>query len=243
MNRRALAGAAAVCLLATSCGLLPTSSPTAPVPLRSAGTTSALLLDLEIRSAAAIRDDYDRDAFGQRWSDDVAVDGGHNGCDTRNDLLRRDLVEVVIKPGTHGCVAAAGTLHDPYTGRTIQFVRGPDSDQVQIEHAVALADAWAAGAWAWDQQQRADFANDPLNLLAVDGPTNMAKGADTAADWLPPNDSYRCQYIARQVTVKHLYGLSITDGERAAMDEVLQSCPGEPTTPPAAAAIPALANS
>lgn len=232
------------CLLLTSCGLLPSTDPgpTDPAPLQSTGTTSELLADLQIRTVTA-RDDYDRDAFGQRWSDDVDVDGGHNGCDTRNDLLRRDLVDVEIKPGTHGCVAAAGTLHDPYTGQTIQFVRGPDSDKVQVEHTVALADAWSAGAWQWDPQQRVNFANDPLNLVVVDGPTNMAKGADTAADWLPPNTSYQCQYIARQVTVKHRYGLSITTRERAAMDQVLQTCPDEPTTSLASAEIPALAYS
>ncbi|MGV0340849.1 HNH endonuclease family protein [Corynebacterium mastitidis] len=168
---------------------------------------------------------YSREAFGQAWSDDVEVDGGHNGCDTRNDILRRDLTGAVIKPGTHGCVVASGVLQDPYSGRPIDFVRGVDSSRaVQIDHVVALADAWVKGAQQLDAQARRNLANDPLNLLAVDGGLNGQKGAGDAATWLPPNKSFRCEYGRRQVDVKQRYGLWVTPAERDALAGILAQC-------------------
>lgn len=168
---------------------------------------------------------YSREAFGQAWSDDVEVDGGHNGCDTRNDILRRDLTGVVIKPGTRGCVVASGVLQDPYSGRPIDFVRGVDSSRaVQIDHVVALADAWVKGAQQLDEQARRNLANDPLNLLAVDGGLNSQKGAGDAATWLPPNKAFRCEYARRQVDVKQRYGLWVTPAERDALAGILAQC-------------------
>ncbi|AZI59638.1 HNH endonuclease [Nakamurella antarctica] len=171
---------------------------------------------------------YSREQFGQRWTDDVAVGGGHNGCDTRNDVLRRSMAVPVLKPGTQGCVVLSGTLDDPYTGRVIVFQRGEQtSSTAQIDHVVALADAWRTGAQQLSPEQRANFANDPLELLAVDGPTNQAKGASNAASWLPPQKSYRCAYVARQVAVKAKYGLWVTAPEKLAIQQVLRLCPGE----------------
>lgn len=179
---------------------------------------------------------YDRDLFGQRWSDDVPVTLGHNGCDTRNDILRRDLVDVVIKPNTNDCVALSGTLHDPFTGATIPFQRGSaTSSAVQIDHIVAMSDAWQKGAQGLDEDARRAFANDPLNLLAVDGPSNQRKGDGDAATWLPPNSAFRCQYVARQIAVKHRYGLWVTPAERDALDRWLGTC--EPVDDDALAAL------
>ncbi len=179
---------------------------------------------------------YDRDLFGQRWSDDVPVALGHNGCDTRNDILRRDLVDVVIKPNTNDCVALSGTLHDPFTGATIPFQRGSaTSSAVQIDHIVAMSDAWQKGAQGLDDDARRAFANDPLNLLAVDGPSNQRKGDGDAATWLPPNLAFRCQYVARQIAVKHRYGLWVTPAERDALDRWLGTC--EPIDDDALAAL------
>ena len=179
---------------------------------------------------------YDRDLFGQRWSDDVPVTLGHNGCDTRNDILRRDLVDVVIKPNTNDCVALSGTLHDPFTGATIPFQRGSaTSSAVQIDHIVAMSDAWQKGAQRLDEDARRAFANDPLNLLAVDGPSNQRKGDGDAATWLPPNSAFRCQYVARQIAVKHRYGLWVTPAERDALDRWLGTC--EPVDDDALAAL------
>jgi len=162
---------------------------------------------------------YQRDAFGPSWSD---VD--RNGCDTRNDVLARDLTDVTFEEGTHDCVVLTGTLADPYSDATIGFERGPRSADVQIDHVVALSDAWQKGAQQWDADRRRQFANDPANLLAVDGPTNSAKGDGDAATWLPPSTGYRCAYVVRQVRVKAAYGLWVTQAERDAMDRVLDGC-------------------
>jgi hypothetical protein len=171
---------------------------------------------------------YDRGDFGPAWSDDTDADGGHNGCDTRNDVLRRDLRDVVLKPGTGGCVVLRGTLADPYTGRTIDFVRGERTSlAVQIDHVVALADAWQTGAQQLAPVERQRLANDPLELLAVDGPTNQRKGAGDAATWLPPSKPYRCTYVSRQIAVKRAYHLWVTKAEGDAMRRVLASCPGQ----------------
>ena len=156
----------------------------------------AALGSLKVKGRAPMTG-YDRALFGQAWSDDVRVPGGRNGCDTRNDVLRRDLHDTVIRPGTHGCLVESGTLLDPYSGETLEFVRGPRSAEIQIDHVVALADAWQKGAQAWDEDTRRDFANDPANLLAVRGDLNQQKGAGDAATWLPPDTSFRCDYVSR----------------------------------------------
>ncbi|MGY1915493.1 GmrSD restriction endonuclease domain-containing protein [Blastococcus sp. SYSU DS0973] len=187
------------------------------------GPAPAALDGLAVKGRAA-RTGYDRDRFGAGW-----VDTDRNGCDTRNDVLARDLTGETFVPGTQDCVVLSGTLADPYSGRTIAFQRGQDtSDDVQIDHVVALSDAWQKGAQQWDAATRTAFANDPLNLLAVDGPLNMQKGAGDAATWLPPATSYRCAYVARQVAVKAGYGLWVTQAERNAMATVLATCPDEP---------------
>ena len=167
--------------------------------------------------------DFNRVRFGQRWSDEVDVEFGRNGCNTRDDILRRDLVDLVVRPGT--CYAQSGTLHDPYTAMAIAFVRGPDtSDAVEIDHVVSLADAWYKGARLWDDQRRLDFANDPRNLLAVSPEANFDKAFRDAASWLPPNAAFRCDFVARQVDVKTAYGLWLSEKEKHAMAEVLARC-------------------
>ncbi|WP_020105504.1 HNH endonuclease family protein [Nocardia sp. 348MFTsu5.1] len=168
---------------------------------------------------------YSRDEFGQSWTDDVNVEYGHNGCDTRNDILRRDLTVVTYKPGTRDCVVVTGVLADPYSGKTIDFVRGEKtSTAVQIDHVVAMSDAWQKGAAQWDVLKRTDFANDPINLQAVDGPTNQQKSDGDAATWLPPNKAYRCTYIARQIDVKARYEIWVTAAEKNAMTQILAAC-------------------
>ncbi|MGY1637720.1 DUF1524 domain-containing protein [Geodermatophilus sp. SYSU D00742] len=187
------------------------------------GSALAVLGELEVKGRAPSTG-YERDRFGDGW-----VDVDRNGCDTRNDVLARDLTGETFRPGTGDCVVLTGTLADPYSGRTIEFRRGEDtSDDVQIDHVVALSDAWQKGAQGWDAERRTAFANDPLNLLAVDGPLNMQKGDGDAATWLPPNRSYRCAYVARQVAVKAGYGLWMTRAERNAAATVLSGCPAEP---------------
>jgi hypothetical protein len=168
---------------------------------------------------------YARERFGQAW-----LDADRNGCDTRNDMLRRDLQAIRLQAGTQGCVVLSGVLADPYTRTRIDFVRG-DGYSVDIDHVVALGNAWTSGAWRFDIRKRAALANDPLNLLAVDAGANRSKGDSNAASWLPPNKSYRCEYVARQVAVKAKYRLAITASEKAQMARQLATCPGQPVTP------------
>ena len=168
---------------------------------------------------------YERDLFGSGWKDP-----DRNGCDARNDMLNRDLTDRTHKPGTRGCVVTSGVLADPLTATTINFVRGnATSTAVQIDHVVALSDAWQKGAQQLTADQRESFANDPLNLLATDGPTNAAKGDSDAASWLPPNKSFRCEYVALQTAVKAKYGLWMTGAEQDAVRSVLtNSCADQP---------------
>jgi Protein of unknown function (DUF1524) len=167
--------------------------------------------------------DFSRYRFGEAWSDDVNVEFGHNGCDTRDDILRRDLTDLVVRPGT--CYAHSGVLIDPYTGESIAFVRGPQtSDAVQIDHLVSLSDAWYKGAREWDDQHRRDFANDPLNLLAVGAKANFDRAFRDANAWLPPSQAFRCEFVARQVAVKAAYRLWVSAKEKRAMAEVLDHC-------------------
>lgn len=188
------------------------SSPKAPV----AGTALAAVAALTVKGRAP-KTGYTRDQFGQSW-----FDADRNGCDTRNDVLRRDLVSKQMK---NACKVLAGTLDpDPYTATPIRFVYGGASE-VDIDHVVALSDAWQKGAATWQAGKRLAFANDPLNLLAVDASANRAKGDGDAATWLPANKSYRCTYVARQVAVKGKYAAWVTPAERDAMTRVLTGCP------------------
>lgn len=187
-------------------------------------TTRWVLGGIPIKGRAP-KTGYERSQFGSAWSDDVSVSGGHNGCDTRNDILQRDLTQVTFKPGTRDCVVLTGVLWDPYTARVIDFTRGrATSSAVQIDHVVALSDAWQKGAQQLTVEQRRSFANDPLNLLAVDGPTNMSKGAGDAATWLPANKAFRCRYVALQTFVKARYHLWMTRAEHEAIGRILSGC-------------------
>jgi hypothetical protein len=188
----------------------------------SGGTALAALETLEVKGRAP-KTGYDRGEFGPAWAD---VD--HNGCDTRNDVLRRDLTDITTREGTKGCVVLTGTFDDPYSGTTMDFQRGQHtSSLVQIDHVVALSDAWQKGAQQLSAEDRRLLANDPLNLLASDGSLNQSKGDSDAATWLPPHKPFRCAYVARQVAVKQTYGLWVTQAEYDAVADVLATCPDE----------------
>lgn len=194
-----------------------TITPTGAV---ASGSARAALDTLEVKGRAP-KTDYRRSQFGQGWSELGA-------CDIRNHILKRDLTNVVTKSDTD-CTVLSGLLDDPYTGKKISFIRGEGtSDDVQIDHVVALSDAWQKGAQQLTSKERISFANDPLNLLAVDGEANTNKSDSDAASWLPPNKDYRCRYVARQIAVKIKYRLWITRAEHDAMDRVLATCPTQP---------------
>jgi hypothetical protein len=195
-----------------------------------AGTAAAVLASLAVKGRAPMTG-YDRDEFGQAW-----LDANQNGCDSRNDVLTRDLTARTYDAATHHCVVLDGDLADPYTRTRIHFERG-DGTLVDIDHVVALGNAWASGAARWDVRRRAALANDPMNLLAVQASANRQKGDGDAATWLPANRSYRCAYVARQVSVKAKYRLSVTGAEPTAIRRVLQSCPGQPAAARSRAAL------
>lgn len=174
----------------------------------------ALLEKLEVKGRAP-KTGYSRELFAAQWQ---VVDG----CSARNLILKRDLKDVVM---SEDCKVKSGTLHDPYSGEVIEFVYGPATSQaVQIDHIVAVSDAWQKGAQSWDASRRSQFYNDPVNLLAVDGKTNQQKSDQDAASWLPPNKAFRCEYVARQVQVKTKYNLWVTEAEKTTISKVLQRC-------------------
>lgn len=191
-------------------------------PSHAASVASGLsIIETQVTKGRAAKTGYTRAQFGQTWAD---VD--RNGCDTRNDILKRDLTGEVFKEKTRECVVLSGTLIDPFSGETINFVRGNlSSMEVQIDHVVALSNAWQTGAFKLTLKERTAFANDPLNLLAVKGRLNSQKGDGDAATWLPPLKSFRCDYVSRQIAVKLKYKLWFTAPEKEAMIRILKNCP------------------
>jgi hypothetical protein len=185
---------------------------------------AAALVDLTVAEKTSL-DGYERGCgegegcvFGPAWSD---VD--RNGCDQRNDVLRRDLTEVQVREGTQGCVVVAGVLDDPYTGAAVQFAKG-DAAQVPIDHVVPLAAAWVQGAAAWTDDEREQFANDLGNLMATTRAENSAKGDSTADEWVPPDPTYGCSYATVVITVKDRYALAVSPAEAATLESLLATC-------------------
>ena len=192
---------------------VPASEPKAAL----SGDASLVLDQLEVKGRAP-KTGYSREQFGGGWQ-------SRDGCDTRNIILARDLTEVVVNDRCH---VLSGVLVDPYTGARIAFTRSAQaSDDIQIDHVVALSDAWQKGAQQLTAPQREALANDPLELLAVDGKANQQKSDSDAASWLPPQKAFRCQYVARQIAIKKKYNLWVSAAEKEAMIRVLSVCPGQ----------------
>lgn len=185
---------------------------------KSAASTGPLddLNNLTVNDNPTPPEKYNRvEQFGPAWKD---VD--HNGCDTRNDILARDLT---VQEMRNACVITAGQLADPYSGKWIDF-RKKDASKVQIDHVVALENAWQSGAYKLTQEDREALANDPDNLLAVNGHDNMAKGSKSADQWMPPNTAYACTYASKQVQIKNRYALTVTTSEKQALADALATC-------------------
>lgn len=195
----------------------PTPSET-PLPEAKTGTALAILAELEVKGRAP-KTGYDRDFFG--WRNDT----DRNGCDTRNDVLRRDLRGITLRRS--GCVVLGGTLGSKFSGETFDCIRG-DGNNIDIDHIVSLSNAWQTGARSFDASTAVEFGNDPRNLLAVESWLNAQKGDSEAATWLPPHKPYRCEYVARQIAVKHKYELWVVPPEKEAMIRVLSSCDDQP---------------
>lgn len=171
--------------------------------------------------------DYKRWRFGEAWSDETDAPGGHNGCSTRDDVLNRDLTDkTVFSSKTCSTSVRSGVLHDPYTGKVVNYIRGPQTGQsVQIDHIVPLAYAWDMGASKWEPSKRWRFANDPANLVAVDGDANFDKADQGPSRWMPPNRAFWCQYAMQFAEVVRGYGLSIDEGSARTIYEAVRSCP------------------
>lgn len=200
---------------------------TEPRPISTSPTPPGLLDGIAQVPRRKSQGDYRRAAFGESWTDDQDAPGGHNGCDTRNDILARDLVDKAYTSISRCPKAVAtGTLHDPYTGTDIAFTRGNQvGASVQIDHIVPLAYAWDMGARGWTPDMRTRFANDPANLLAVDGKSNQAKSDKEPAKWMPANTAFRCQYASRFAAVLRTYGLAIDAPSAAVVTKVALACP------------------
>ena len=206
--------------LLISAGVVAVSIPPASAAESAPGVALAVLETLPVKGRAP-KTGYSRAAFGQSWAD---VD--RNGCDTRNDILKRDMTSIVFKPRTRNCVVLSGILTDRYSGEMIDFVRGNVSSmEVQIDHVVALSNSWQTGAFKLSIAQRTALANDPLNLFAVKGRLNLQKSDGDAATWVPPMKSFRCAYVAQQIAVKAKYELWVVAPEKAAMSAILAQCP------------------
>lgn len=195
----------------------PQPSKDAPVVDITQSPALDALATLPVKGKAA-KTGYARTQFGNGWT-------SAQGCDTREIILNRDLRDVTLNDS---CQVESGTLDDPYTGKVIAFQRGAGSSAVQIDHVVALGNAWQTGAQLLTGDERKALANDPLELLAVDGKANQQKSDGDAATWLPSNKSFRCEYVARQIAVKARYSLWVTQPEKEAMLRVLQGCPHQP---------------
>ena len=192
--------------------LSPSNTQAAPIDALAA------LNNLEVKGRAP-KTGYARSQF-PHWSDP-----DRNGCDSRNDTLKRDLTDITYKVGTRDCKVIAGQLLDPFSGKVITF--STTKVVIDIDHVVALSNAWQTGAAYFDKNKRTQIANDPLNLLAVDSKLNRQKGDGDAATWLPPSKAFRCEYVARQVAVKAKYGLWVTQPEKVAIDKILSTCVGQ----------------
>jgi hypothetical protein len=180
-----------------------------------AGSAGKALETLDVKGRAP-KTGYTRSQYGNGWATT-------SGCDTRNIILHRDLQNPVVD---EACAVTSGTLNDPYTGLVIAFTKG--SSDVQIDHVVALSNAWQTGAHLLTKALRVQLANDPVELLAVQGDANQQKSDGDAATWLPSNKSFRCEYVARQIAVKQKYILWVTDAEKQAIKDVLATCPDQP---------------
>ncbi|WP_431232821.1 HNH endonuclease family protein [Mycolicibacterium psychrotolerans] len=233
MRRRPLIWLAVIAALAVIVSVQVTSSTSHPdamiaradVPTVAPGTD---VLDGIVVIPQRLRgNDYRRAAFGDAWDDNNSAPGGHNGCDTRDDVLDRDLVDKTFV-FTKRCpqAVATGVLHDPYTSATIPFTRGAQvGAAVQIDHLVPLAYAWDMGARNWPDDMRIRFANDPANLLAVDGQVNQDKGDQPPGSWMPPNHAFWCQYAMQFIAVLRGYALPVDQASADELRSAAGTCP------------------
>ena len=231
MNRRVLAGVAAAAGVSVIVAAQTLSSADGSDVVRAGQPTVAAGADV----LAGVRtvphrvrgNDYRRSAFGDAWDDDTSAPGGRNGCDTRSEILDRDLTDKTYV-ATKRCpqAVATGELRDPYTDATVAFTRGAQvGAAVQIDHIVPLAYAWDMGARDWPEEMRTRFANDPANLIAVAGQANQDKGDLPPGEWMPPNTAFWCTYAVQFAEVLRGYRLPVDEASAQRLREAAGSCP------------------
>lgn len=181
------------------------------------GTLAVEVLELLEVKGRAPKTGYSREEFYSSWP---IIDG----CSLRQRIIKRDFGETAV---LDGCNVVAGEYDEPYTGEHLVLTKKEEISDLQIDHIVALSDAWQKGAQYMSEETRHEIATDPLNLLTVDGSANAKKSDGDAATWLPANKKFRCQYVARQVSVKYKYGLWVTEAEKEAILKILDNCPNE----------------
>ncbi|MFE3446224.1 HNH endonuclease family protein [Nocardia sp. NPDC059180] len=222
--------AALVTALSVLCGCAQPAIPAPGSPGRA--EVERLLASVRVVEARPHPGGYERGCregegcvFGPAWSDDYEGTGGHDGCDTRNNVLARQLTDIGYRPGTRDCVVVSGILADPYTGTSVTFTKS-DAGNVPVDHVYPLAAAWDLGADAWPQQRRVRFANDiDFNLQTTTRTANQAKGDSTPAEWLPPSRPGHCFYAAKYLAVAIRYDLPITAADHAALQPIALTCP------------------
>jgi hypothetical protein len=231
VSRRPLLWLAAFAVIAVLVAAQVVSAARTDAPTGSGAPTVAagadVLAGVRVVSDRMRSNDYRRSEFGQAWDDRTGAPGGRNGCDTRNDILRRDLVDTTTVATTR-CprAVATGTLRDPYTNATVSFVRGNRvGASVQIDHIVPLAYAWDMGARDWTDALRSRFANDPANLIAVAGQVNQDKGDQPPGAWMPPNAAFWCQYAVQFIDVLRGYQLTVDEASAQRLRAATQTCP------------------
>ncbi|QRD90039.1 secreted protein [Aspergillus flavus] len=190
---------------------IPAPAPVPTPPGIPATTTAENELAGLTVAAQGSQDGYDRDLF-PHW-----ISQG-DSCDTREVVLARDGEDV---EKNDSCSPTSGTWYSPYDGKT-----WTDKSDLDIDHVVPLSNAWKSGASDWTTDQRQAFANDLENpqLLAVTNSVNREKSDDGPEDWKPPLTSYYCTYAKMWVKVKSVYNLTITQDEKSALVDMLDSC-------------------
>jgi hypothetical protein len=221
---RRLTVATAAAALAVGAALVP-----APVAAASPGDKIRALLEVvEVTPDEPYHAGYDRDCepgacvFGREWTDDNTTRFGHNGCNTRQDVLLQQMHHIELRWGSH-CRIYQARMRDPYTGRRLTWRH--DGYRIQVDHVYPLSRAWYAGAWDWSRQRRVNFANNvDRELVATWGPANQAKGNSTPADWLPPREAYHCRYVLKYLKVAVHWDLSVTEADVDVIDDVASRC-------------------
>lgn len=175
----------------------------APSASAAEGSASQVLTGLLVASEGSVAG-YDRSLFGG-W-----IDADGDSCNTRQEvLLAESLKQPVIGPGC----SVSGLWRS-----FLDNVEWRNASRLDVDHHVALEEAWQSGASQWSADQRRSFANDLDyfgSLNAVTDTVNSSKGSGDPAEWMPPFAAASCNYVTMWVLTKHRWRLSVDPAKRA----------------------------